>query len=170
MGRLNKPAQEGYKYRSPGQTNAKDSTPNLQEDVLASQGADYDRIGKGLNPTAERAYNRRMQQEAGGRALMRSTGRAGAVAAATDLGLAIGDEINRRHPEIGKAIVEKSGLGDAVERYVRRGHEGVKLTPEARERVLTGEADGKKKGGKVSSASKRADGAAKRGKTKGKMY
>jgi hypothetical protein len=67
-------------------------------------------------------------------------------------------------------MVEKTGLGDAVERVVKRGHEGVKLTPEARERVMTGETEGMKKGGKVSSASKRADGCASRGKTRGKMY
>ena len=32
MGRLNKPAKDGYIYRSPGQTNAKDLTPG--QDVI----------------------------------------------------------------------------------------------------------------------------------------
>jgi hypothetical protein len=49
MGRLNKPAKEGYSYRSPNQTNAQDLTPNLMEDVIASQNADSDRIVRSNN-------------------------------------------------------------------------------------------------------------------------
>lgn len=38
MGRLNKPEIPGYRYRSAGQTNAKDLMPNLREDVVAAKG------------------------------------------------------------------------------------------------------------------------------------
>ena len=76
MGRLNKPAIEGYKYRSPNQTNAKDLTPNLREDVIASQKADTERISRGLDTSETRPQNRKQVQEAGGRAISRSTGRA----------------------------------------------------------------------------------------------
>ena len=60
MGRLNKPKKEGYTYRSPNQTNAKDLTPNPKEDVVASNEADLERIKKGLdqktNREGERGY------------------------------------------------------------------------------------------------------------------
>ncbi len=104
MGRLNKPAQPGYKYRSPNQTNARDLTPNLEEDVVASQRADTERIGKGLKSPAEREYNRKMQQEAGGRALSRSLSRAGLLSAAGMAGYDAGKEIDKEFPSIGKAI------------------------------------------------------------------
>ena len=77
MGRLNKPAKEGYRYRSPNQTNAEDLAPNLLEDVAASQEADFGRIRRGVDSTATNPANRRRQQEAGGRATLRSLGRAG---------------------------------------------------------------------------------------------
>jgi hypothetical protein len=176
MGRLNKPAKEGYKYRSPSQTNAKDLTPNLREDVIASQKADAERIGKGLNPTAEREYNRKMQQEAGGRATTRTAGRAGLAQLAAETGYQIGREIDER-TGVGKKIVEKSGLGDVIDKVVNM-RDKVKLSQ--REKADDSDASNKfqprysegdfgmKKGGKVSSASKRADGCAQRGKTKGR--
>jgi hypothetical protein len=169
MGKLNKKAPEGMeRYRGQGETSARDLTPNPKELVLESAAGDIERTNRGMNPTAKNEYNRRMQQEAGGRGLLRNAGRAGAVSLATQTGLAIGDEIEKR-TGAGKKFVDKSGLGDAVERAVKRSHEGVKLTPEARERVMSGETEGMKKGGKVS-ASRRADGIAQRGRTRGKMY
>lgn len=149
-----------------------DKGPSGKEEVLRRATEDTDKVKKGLDAGSSKLQGGAQQavKEAGGRALLRNVGRAGAISAATQAGLEIGSEINRRHPEIGKALVEKSGLGDAVERAVKRSRDGVKLTPEARERVMTGETEGMKKGGKVSSASKRADGCACKGKTKGKMY
>jgi hypothetical protein len=67
MGRLNKPAIPGYRYRSPGQTNARDRMPNLLEDVIESQGADTERIRRGLDTAETRPQNRKQVQEAGGR-------------------------------------------------------------------------------------------------------
>lgn len=165
MGKLNKKAPEGMeRFRGAGETSAKDLTPNPKELVLESAAGDIERTNKGMNPTAKNEYNRRMQQEAGGRGVLRNAGRAGAVSLATQAGLTLGDEIEKR-TGIGKKFVDESGLGSAVERAVRRSHEGVKLTPEARERIMSGETEGMKKGGMT--ASRRADGIAQRGKTRG---
>jgi len=181
MGRLNKSAKEGYEYRPPGQTNARDRLPNLKEDVVASQRADAERIRRGLNPTAQSEYNRRMQQEAGGRGTTRSGGRAGLAGLAAELGYGIGREIDER-TGVGKKIVEKSGLGDVVDKVVNM-RDKVELSPRAKEKTeksddsdasdkfeaRRSEGDfGMKRGGKVSSASRRADGIAQRGKTKGR--
>lgn len=179
MGRLNRPAQEGYTYRSPGQTNARDLTPNLREDVIASQRADTERIRRGLNPTAAREYNRLMQQEAGGRATTRTGGRAGLAGLALETGYKIGRGIDES-TGVGKKIVDKSGLGDVVDKVVNM-RDKVKLSQREKEgsdnsdtsdkfQPRYSEGDfGMKKGGKVSSASKRADGCAQRGKTKGRL-
>ena len=86
MGRLNKPEIPGYKYRSPGQTNAKDLMPNLREDVLESQKADVERICRGLDTTKTRPQNRGQGQEAGGRATTRTGGRAGLAGLAGEIG------------------------------------------------------------------------------------
>ena len=182
MGRLNKSAKEGYTYRSPDQTNARDLTPNLREDVVASQRADTERIRRGLNPTAEREYNRLMQKEAGGRATTRTGGRAGLAGLALETGYELGRELDEK-TGIGKKIVDKSGLGDVVDKVVNM-RDKVELSPRAKEKAEKSddsdsgpdkfkprysEGDfGMKKGGKVSSASKRADGIAQRGKTKGR--
>jgi hypothetical protein len=179
MGRLNKQAIPGYEYRSPGRTNARDLTPNLREDVVASQRADLDRIGRGMNPTAERDYNRLMQQEAGGRATTRTAGRAGLAGLALETGYGLGRAIDEK-TGIGKKIVDKSGLGDVVDKVVNM-RDKVELSPRAKEKAEKSddsdsgkyqprysEGDfGMKKGGKVT-ASSRADGIAQRGKTKGR--
>ena len=177
MGRLNKSAKEGYTYRSPSQTNARDLLPNLREDVVASQRADAGRIGRGMNPTAARDYNRRMQQEAGGRATTRTGGRAGLAGLALETGYGLGRAIDEK-TGVGKKIVEKSGLGDVVDKVVNM-RDKVKLSQREKEgsdnsdtsdkfQPRYSEGDfGMKKGGAVS-ASSRADGIAQRGKTKGR--
>ena len=209
MGRLNRPAKQGYTYRSPSQTNANDLTPNLMEDVGASQEADFRRIGRGLSPNAQEGnrfseINRRRQQEAGGRATLRSLGRAGLLGVAAETGEAIGREIDKRNPKVGEAVdkaLDKSGASKLLQRgAVSPGR--VEMTDEAkqqqadkemdelsaaskerdreqraqkkmeseRERLLRrGAKEGYAKGGMVGSASKRADGCAQRGKTRGKM-
>jgi len=124
MGRLNKPAKPNYTYRSPNQTNAEDLAPNLLEDVGASQAADMRRVGRGLSPDATPGHkfsevNRRRQQEAGGRAALRSLGRAGALGAAAQVGEAVGQEIDRRNPKVGEAaerMIEGSGVGSLMRR------------------------------------------------------
>ena len=204
MGRLNRPAREGYTYRSPGQTNARDVTPNLREDVVASQSADNERIRRGLNADAARANNRRTQQEAGGRAITRTGGRAGLAALAGEAGYALGRKIDEA-TGIGKKLIDKT-VGPSIDRAVA-SQDRVTLSPEAKARIAAGEleekaeapkarrrimdsespegklrpgrneeiddetrenAGGYKRGGKVNSTSRRGDGIAQRGKTKGK--
>jgi len=133
-----------------------------------------------------------MQQEAGGRGTTRSGGRAGLGSLALEAGYELGRAIDEK-TGIGKKIVDKSGLGDVVDKVVNM-RDKVELSPRAKEKVADlddsdsgpdkfkpqySEGDfGMKKGGKVkkmasggkvSSASKRADGIAQRGKTKGRM-
>ena len=195
MGRLNKPAIPGYTYRAPNQTNANDLTPNLQEDVIASQNADVERIGKGLQQETrrggEQGYRDRLRtQEAAGRALSRTMARAGMAEASFALGKKIGEEIDKRNPKIGKSIE------NAIDK-VAVSKDRVKLTDEAKQRIedIEVEEDIRRamkkypapdveerlnilekkhaarkyaKGGKVVAVSKRADGIAQRGKTRGK--
>lgn len=133
MGRLNKPALPGKVYRSPGQTNAKDLTPNLQEDVIASQGADAERIRRGLSADAAREYNRRLQQEAGGRAILRSAGRAGLTGAALSAGYEAGRALDES-TGAGKKLVESTGLGKMAEKAAK-SREKVELSEDAKRRL-----------------------------------
>ena len=205
MGRLNKPAKEGYIYRSPGQTNAKDIMPNLREDVMSSQSADSDRIRRGLDTSETRPQNRAQVQNAAGRAITRSLGRAGLAGLAGEAGYAIGRKIDEE-TGAGKKLIDKT-VGPSIDRAVA-SKDRVTLSPEAKARIEAGEleekvtpkprkketettspegkmrsgrneeiddetrekAGGYKRGGKVNSASRRGDGIAQRGKTRGKMY
>jgi hypothetical protein len=186
MGRLNKSAKDGYAYRSPGQTNARDVMPNPREDVVASQRADTDRIRRGLDTSATRPQNRSQVQNAAGRAVTRTGGRAGLAALAGEAGYALGKKIDEE-TGAGKKLVDKSGLGSATEKAVNRRNK-VELSENSKNRLddmdtdrVMREVDAErkarkyaekdesseyKKGGKVSSASKRADGIAQRGKTR----
>ena len=182
MGRLNKSEIPGYRYRSPGQTNAADLTPNLREDVVASQRADNERIARGMDTAATRPQNRRQVQEAGGRGITRSAGRAALLEAAFEGGKALGNKIEKE-TGAGKKFVEKSGLGDLAAKAGASGPR-VKLSQEAQDRVddegvdkilrsfkdpnMSQQGSEYKRGGKVSSASRRADGIATKGKTRGK--
>ena len=183
MGRLNKSEIPGYEYRSPGQTNARDLTPNLREDVVASQKADAKRIARGMDTSETRPQNRKQVQEAAGRGIARSAGRAALLQGSFDAGQAIGDEIEKR-TGAGKKFVEKSGLGDLAAKVGASGSR-VKLSQEAQDRIddedtdkllrnfkdpdVSQQGSEYKRGGKVSSASSRADGIASRGKTRGTM-
>jgi hypothetical protein len=77
-----------------------------------------------------------------------------------------------------KAVVGVSKLGDAVgftqeDKYKGKTRQEIakKPTPEKKTKGNSGgaDSDGMKKGGTVSSASKRADGIATKGKTRGRM-
>jgi hypothetical protein len=213
MGRLNKPAIEGYKYRSPGQTNAKDKMPNFREDVVASQKADIDRIKRSMDTAETRPQNRKQVQEMGGRGISRTLGRAGAAGTALMGGY-----------DLGRAIDEKTGIGkkmvDKVMGPAKVAGDRVELSEDSKKRIARGDLDKKeakdkdkpkakakerkeaypessiretatdipntpenedtpelKRGGKVKkfasggsvSASRRGDGCAQRGKTRGTM-
>jgi hypothetical protein len=139
--KLNKSAKEGYTYRSPDQTNAKSYLPHPKEDVMASQSADNARIKKGLDAPAERAYNRLQQQEAGGRAITRSAGRAGAAGVALEGGYELGKYIDEK-TGAGKKLVEKSGLGALAEKMATP-KDKVELTEESKARIAKGDLDAK---------------------------
>jgi hypothetical protein len=106
MGRLNRPEIPGYIYRSPNRTNARDLTPHPLEDAGASQEADLERIRRGLRADAGREHNRRLQQEAGGRAALRTGTRAGLAGLAYEGGKAAGRALDEEYPELGKKIVD----------------------------------------------------------------
>ena len=189
MGRLNRPEIPGYTYRSPRQTNARDLTPHPLEDAAASQEADLERIRRGLRADAGREYNRRLQQEAGGRAALRTGSRAGLAGLAYEGGKAAGRALDEEYPELGKKIVDKT-VGPAIDKAVEMSRDKVELSKDAKRRLGEEEetpksrnraveefsrafedyrsGKGMKKGGKVSSASSRGDGCAQRGKTKGR--
>jgi len=147
MPRLNKPEIEGYTYRSPSQTNARSLLPHPRENVVESQRADIDRIGRGLNASGKTERGRLAQQEAAGRAITRTTGRAAGVGAAGIAGAEIGERMRDNDSEDKKddETPSRAGMGE----------------------IMSGK--GMKKGGSVSSASKRADGCATKGKTKGRF-
>ena len=176
MGRLNKPEIPGYRYRSPGQTNARDRMPNLREDVIESQKADTERIRRGLDTAETRPQNRRRVQEAGGRAITRTGGRAGLAGLAGEVGYGLGREIDER-TGAGKKMVEGSKVLRTIADKMGDS-DRVKLSEDSKNRIadmqndqamreVDAEKETKKyaKGGYVKSA----DGIAQRGKTKGRM-
>ena len=186
MGRINKPSKAGYDYRSPNQTNAQDLTPNLLEDVAASQNADFDRIIKSGKESPAQTEARRKaymgnisQRDAAGRAILRSAGRSSLAGNAFGVGTEIGRFIDEK-TGAGKKIVDKSGIGDLVDTFVNK-RDKVELSPDAKARVSEMEVDKArrdseeespktfKRGGTVKSASNRGDGIAQRGKTRGRM-
>jgi hypothetical protein len=194
MGRLNRPAQPGYEYRSPGQTNANDLIPNLREDVIASQRADNERMRRAFttDETPAQTEARRNSprgnlstRDAGGRSIIRSGIRAGGADIALGLGMLAGDKLNKRYgisDKIVDAASRNSPREQAVERMLkdeddisigRRVDAQIAAEKAAKkdepEPEYRGGPPAYKKGGKVT-ASRRADGIAQRGKTRGKIY
>jgi hypothetical protein len=202
LGRLNKPVKEGYDYKSPNQTNAQDYTANLREDFGKSVKADNERIKKGLDAAGEspaQTESRRnsphgnlSQKDAAGRGITRHMSRAGVLGTGLEIGSVIGKQLDKEFPELGKNIVEKSGIGPAIDKVVNMrdkaelsrssrerlkeyGEEGMSRGPRISENESTQEMldsfgrSGMKKGGVVrSKASKRADGIARKGFTRAK--
>lgn len=156
MGRLNKPAIEGYEYRSPGQTNAKDMMPNFREDVVASQKADIDRIKRSMDTAETRPQNRKQVQEMGGRGISRTLGRAGAAGTALMGGY-----------DLGRAIDEKTGIGkkivDKVMGPAKFEGEVVELSEDSKKRIARGDLDKKE-------VKDKDDGAGSKAKAKATPY
>lgn len=164
MGRLNKPAIPGYRYRSPNQTNARDLTPNLDEDVGASQRADVGRMQRGLNANARSAANRLRQQEAAGRAMIRSAGRLGLLGGAAGAGAKLGStlvdlEENAREGRARKKLQEEreKELDSVSESDMPKREDVVGMAKGGKTKAYA-------KGGKV-----RGGGIEQRGKTKGRF-
>ena len=176
-----------------------DNLPGLNDDVIERAKEDLAKAKKGRDVDSSNIKGgaKESVREAGTRAQNRNLGRMGAAQAAFSAGYEAGKAIDER-TGLGKKLVDKSGLGDVVDRAVN-SRDKVTLTPEAQQRVNAGETGsddvdtGKyeprrtegdfgayKRGGsvkkmasggmtsKVSSASKRADGIATKGKTKGR--
>jgi hypothetical protein len=157
--------------------------PNLFEDAGASQGADTERIRRGLDTAETRPQNRKQVQEAGGRATLRSAGRAGLLGLAGEIGYGLGSEIDER-TGAGKKMVEGSERLKAIADKMGSSNR-VKLSEDSRNRIadmendqamreVDAEKEGMKHGGKVKKYAsggyvKSADGIAQRGKTKGRM-
>jgi hypothetical protein len=170
---------------------------------MASQSADIDRIKRGLDTSSTRPQNRSQVQNAAGRAITRTGGRAGLAGAALEGGYELGKYIDEK-TGAGKKMVDKSGLGDLAEE-IATPSEKVELSEESKARIARGDLDEKpkaraykdseggggggrsepknrtlmenrepkdeamKRGGVArSSSSKRADGIATKGFTKGK--
>ena len=190
MGRLNRSAPKDaiVRFDSAGQTNARDLTPSLREDVARGAKQDAERIKKGMDTSETRPQNKAQVQNAAGRAITRMASRAGLAGAALEGGYEAGRAIDEK-TGLGKKMVEKSGLGDLAERMVN-SRDKVELSKESKERIAKAEPieatsrkskdreeeppemathykpDNYKSGGMASS---RADGIAQRGKTRGKV-
>jgi len=157
--------------------------PNLREDVIESQRADTERIRRGLDTAETRPQNRKQVQEAGGRATVRSAGRAGLAGLAGEVGYGLGREIDER-TGAGKKMVEGSERLKAIADKMGSSNR-VKLSEDSRNRIadmqndqamreVDAEKEGMKHGGKVKKYAsggyvKSADGIAQRGKTKGRI-
>jgi hypothetical protein len=132
-----------------------------------------------------------LQQEAGGRATLRTSTRAGLAGLAFEGGKAAGRALDEKYPELGKKIVDKT-VGPAIDKMVEKSRDKVELSKDAKRRLKeesdesvdtrgdynyepTAQMMGMKKGGAVKkmasggSASSRGDGCAQRGKTRGRM-
>ena len=181
---LNRPAQEGYAYRSPVQTNANSLTPHIFETAGSSQRADLGRMARGVTTPAASERGRTAQRAAGLRALSRTGGRAAYLAAAGKGGYELGEYVNEKMSNADKRKLAAAKAD--MEAAEGKGDQEVDTSganPDAvrGEQYGRGAPDGMKRGGQVkkmasggmtskaSGASKRADGIAQRGKTKGRM-
>jgi len=166
-----------------------DKYPALDEDVVKNVPEDIRKGSKGRNVDSSdlKGGAKESVREAGARADRRNLTRAGLASMALQAGYGLGREIDER-TGIGRKMVDKAG--SVIDELAAPSSERVKLSPEAQRRVdqQSSSADNEdtgnydittkmKKGGKVKArasapsrtfASKRADGIATKGHTKGK--
>ena len=169
--------------------------PDPNEDVVQRTAEDVGKVRKRMNVESSdlKGGAKEAVREAGGRAASRLGARAGAAGVALQQGYEIGRAIDEK-TGVGRKIVDKT-IGKDIDRAVNK-RDKVELSEESKERITRGDLDKKresedekekideklldmyrprvidgqyKRGGKVS-ASSRADGIAKRGKTRGRMY
>lgn len=157
-----------------------DNLPGMSDDVMDRAKEDLAKAKKGRDVDSSNLKGgaKESVREAGARARNRNMGRAGLAGLALEAGYGLGRAIDEK-TGVGKKIVEKSGLGDVVDKVVNM-RDKVKLSQREKEGADDSDASdkfearrsegdfGMKRGGKVSSASSRADGIAQRGKTKGR--
>jgi len=180
---LNVPNQPGYTNRSPSQTNANSLLPHLGEDVIAAQRADLGRMGRGVTTPAASERGQAMQRAAGLRALSRTGGRAAILGGSAAAGNALREENEKMSNADKKKLAAAKADMEAAESQGDQEVDTSGANPDAvrGEQYGRGAPDGMKRGGRVkkmasggmtskaSGASKRADGIAQRGKTKGRM-
>lgn len=149
--------------------------PSLDEDVVERVREDMQKSRKGRNVESSKLSGaaKDVVREAGSRATNRNLSRLGMAGAALQSGYEVGREIDER-TGAGKKLVDAMA-GKAIDKAA--AGERVELSKEAKQRQkdyeeadadLAAASLGYAKGGKVGSASKRADGIAQRGKTRGK--
>jgi len=160
--------------------------PDFNEDVVERSREDIGKMRKGKNPPAHvKGGALESVREAGRRATNRLGSRAGLAGAALQGGYDVGRAIDEK-TGAGKKLVEASGLGRATDAAVNK-RDKVTMSKDAKQRLedyedaeiarkvdedIAGEKATKrevdyKKGGMT--ASRRGDGIAQRGKTRGKM-
>ena len=176
-----------------------DNLPGLKDDVIERAKEDLRKSEKGRNVDSSnlRGGARDAVREAGARATNRNIGRAGAAQAALEAGYAAGRALDEK-TGLGKKMVEKSGLGRMAEKAAN-ARDKVELSRSAKDRLEDEDVDsavrgvmarekagefsperssseGMKRGGSVKrmasggmTASRRADGIATKGKTKGRF-
>lgn len=168
------------------------SIPGSRGDVMDEVAEDIRkaRRGQGVDSSDLKGGAREAVREAGRRATNRNLGRAGAVGAALQAGYEIGSDINKR-TGLSDKIVDVASRNTKRERDIQRmlnepGEESYASIARKVDAEMAAEKAAKgdepepeyrggpryKKGGAVKSvsASKRADGIAQRGKTRGKVY
>jgi len=123
--------------RSPGEDNAAKSRPSLVSDMGKSQSKDIERISKGMDTTPRRGIA--SQQNAAGRAILRTAGRANYGAAAFETGYALGRAIDEE-TGAGKKMVEGSQVLKEVSRKLSDSDK-VSLSKDAKERIAEIESD-----------------------------
>ena len=119
--------------------------PGMTDDVVKRSVEDVQKVRKGMNVDSSslKGGAREAVREAGSRAGSRLVGRAGLAGAALQGGYEAGRAIDEA-TGVGKKMVEKSGLGSAIDDMVSR-REKVELSKEAQERIAKGELEEKRK-------------------------
>lgn len=161
--------------------------PRFDDDVVRSVREDLEkgRRGRNVDSSNLRGGAREAVREAGRRAENRNVGRAGVPGAALQAGYEAGRYLDEK-TGAGKKLVDASGIGRATDAVVNK-RDKVTMNKDAKQRLddyedaeiardvdekIAGEKATKrevdyKKGGMT--ASRRGDGCAQRGKTRGKM-
>jgi len=181
---LNQPARGDLPYRSPSQSHGFSLLAHPLENAVRSQRADLGRMARGVTTPAASERGREAQRAAGLRGLSRTGSRAAYLAAAGKGGYELGEIIDEK---LTKAEKKKLAAAEADAKESKERADKEVDTSSADPDFVRGEQygrgapDGMKRGGKVkkmasggmtskaSGASKRADGVAQRGKTKGRM-
>jgi len=140
-----------------------DNLPGLNDDVVKRSAEDYRKLQKAKNIDSSdlKGGARRSVIEAGGRAVNRNIGRAGA---ALEAGYGLGRAIDEK-TGVGKQIVDKSGLGDLAER-VANSRDKVELSEDAKKRIARGDLDSEE----VIPSKKKKSSGSKNISVEGKMY